>query len=161
MSQSMSTIYNYFRNLYPKTNTSQQMNLNSFQLISKLPTDPHYNKITFIPTIHKTYDIPQAGKYFNKQIGCADDMVYHTSQEFYSNNLVEYQALGFKDRLKQAMMQSSVNMTAGNAKYIIFTCSTLGLKYNNPIIGVFENTHPNADPNIRLEYEIYNTINNK
>ena len=41
MYTSMSTIYNHFRNLYPKTNTSQQMNFDSFQLISKLPNDPH------------------------------------------------------------------------------------------------------------------------
>jgi hypothetical protein len=88
-------------------------------------------------------------------------MVYHAMQEFYSKNAVEYIALGFKDRLQQAMMQASANMTAGNAKYIIFTSNGLGYKYNNPVIGVFENTHPNANPNIRLEYEINNTINNK
>ena len=35
MSKSMSTIYNHFRDLYPKTNTSQQINFDSFQLISK------------------------------------------------------------------------------------------------------------------------------
>jgi len=66
-------------------------------------------------------------------------------------------ALGFSDRLKGVMMQSSNNPLCAKAKYIIFTCNSLGVKYGDSIIGVFENEHPYVDPNMRIEYEIYTT----
>lgn len=59
------------------------------------------------------------------------------------------------------MMQASSNPMSAKAKYIVFTSNGLGYKYNNPIIGVFENIHHDADPNMRIEYEIYNTVNSK
>lgn len=68
---------------------------------------------------------------------------------------MEYRALGFSERLKEVMMQSAKNPLCAKAKYIVFTCNGLGYKYGNSIIGVFENDHPDADPNMRIEYEIY------
>jgi hypothetical protein len=56
------------------------------------------------------------------------------------------------------MMQSAKNPLSAKAKYIVFTCNLLGIKYGNPIIGVFENIHKDADPNVRIEYEIYNFV---
>ena len=56
------------------------------------------------------------------------------------------------------MMQASMNPLAAKAKYIIFICNGLGGKYNNSIIGVFENFHTDVDPNMRIEYELYNTV---
>jgi len=156
----MLTFYNIFKSL--KINShSPQMNFDSFQLISKLPLAPYYNESKFIPIIHKTEDIPQNPLYFSKQIGCADDMVYQATREFNdekNKNLVEYRALGFQDRFKEMIMQASSNPLCEKAKYIVFTCNSLGSKYNNPIIGIFENTHPNADKNMRIEYELYTTV---
>ena len=158
----MQTSYNIFNSVFTKPNiNTQKYDFSRFDLISKLPNAPYYNTINFIPTIHKTQDIPQSGLYFNKKVGCADDMVYHTSQEFNSSenikNSVEYKALGFRDRLHEVMMQSAKNPLSAKAKYIIFTCNLLGVKYGNSTIGVFENEHPDADPNMRIEYEIYTT----
>lgn len=162
MSQYMQTSYNIFRSIFNKPNiNTQKYDFSRFDLISKLPNAPYYNTINFIPTIHKTQDIPQNGLYFNKKVGCADDMVYHTSQEFNSKdnfkNCAEYHALGFKERLHEVMMQSAKNPLSAKAKYIVFTCNGLGYKYGNSTIGVFENEHPDADPNMRIEYEIYTT----
>jgi hypothetical protein len=137
------------------------MNFNSFQLMSKLPYTPYYNENKFIPIIHKTTDIPQTAIYFNKKIECADDMIYHATCEFNNEsnkNLVEYRALGFRDRFKESIIQSSSNPLCKKAKYIVYTCNALDRKYNNPIIGIFENTNPNANSNIRIEYEIYTTF---
>jgi hypothetical protein len=163
MSQYMQTSYNIFRSVFNKPNiNTQTYDFSRFDLISKLPNAPYYNTINFIPTIHKTPEAPQSGLYFNKKIGCADDMVYHTSQEFNSSenikNSVEYKALGFSDRLQEVMMQSAKNPLCAKAKYIVFTSNLLGAKYGNSIIGVFENEHANIDPNMRIEYEIYTTV---
>jgi hypothetical protein len=49
MSKSMSTVYNYFCDLYPKKNMSvKNYDIDSFTLISKLPSFSYYNEITFI-----------------------------------------------------------------------------------------------------------------
>ena len=160
----MQTSYNIFKSVFNKPQFNKQQStvpdFSRFDLISKLPFAPYYNEYKFITTIHKTSDIPQKGLYFNKKIGCADDMVYQTSQEYNNKNRVEYKALGFENRLQNAMMQASANPISAKAKFIIFTCNGLEFKYNNPIIGVFENTHPDVDPNMRIEYEIYHTIDN-
>jgi hypothetical protein len=160
MSTLMSTSFHMYRSLFNKKQNTN-LDFSKFDLISKLPSAPYYNQYKFIPIIHKTNDIPQSGLYFNKQIGCADDMVYQTLQEFNHHDnkyIAEYKALGFGDRLKQVMMNSAQNVLSAKAKYIIFTCNSLGVKYGNPIIGIFENTHKDADPNIRIEYEIYNVV---
>ena len=166
MSTIMSTSFHMLRSLFNKSQNNiptqnQQLDFSKFDLISKLPSAPYYNEYKFIPIIHKTNNIPQSGLYFNKQIGCADDMVYQTSQEFNrldNKNLAEYTALDFKNRLHQVMMQSAHNPLSAKAKYIVFTCNLLGIKYGNPTIGVFENIHKDADPNVRIEYEIYNVV---
>ena len=161
MSQYMQTSYNMLKSLFHKSQTSTQYDFSSFDLISKLPNAPYYNTMKFIPIIHKTQDIPQPGLYFNKTIGCADDITYHTTQEFNNSDnghRVEYRALGFSDRLQEVMMQSAKNPLCAKAKYIIFTSNGLGYKYNNSTIGVFENEHRDADPNMRIEYEIYNEV---
>ena len=155
----MQTVYNIIKSL-TKSHTPE-MNFDSFQLISKLPLVPYYNQTKFIPIIHKTDDIPKEGLYFNKEISCADDMVYHAINEFNdirNKNIVEYKALGFNDRFKEVLMQASQNLLCEKAGYIIFTCNTLGGKYNNPILGIYKNNHPNADKNMKIEYEIYTTI---
>lgn len=166
MSTYMPMSFNIFKSIFSKSSKSPEtkFDFSKFDLISKLPSAPYYNEYKFITTIHKTSDIPQPGIYFNKQVGCADDITYHTTQEFnntHNKNRVEYKALGFENRLQNAMMQASSNPISAKAKYIVFTCNGLGYKYNNPIIGVFENTHVDADPNMRIEYEIYNTVNNQ
>lgn len=129
----MQTSYNIFKSIFHKSQsrTTQTMtpDFSKFDLISKLPYAPYYNEYKFIPIIHKTSEIPQSGLYFNKEIYCADDMVYHTTREFNdqdNKNIVEYRALGFLDRLNQVMMQASMNPLAAKAKYIIFTCNVLG-----------------------------------
>ena len=157
----MPVSFNIFKSIFSKPRENK-FDFSKFDLISKLPSAPYYNEYKFVTTIHKTPDVPQTGLYFNKEIGCADDMVFHTSQEFNaSNNRVEYKALGFENRLQNAMMQASANPMSAKAKYIIFTANGLGYKYNNPVIGVFENTHPDVDPNMRIEYEIYKTVSEK
>lgn len=154
--------FNIFKSVFSKPHENK-LDFSRFDLISKLPYAPYYNEYKFITTIHKTSDIQQSGLYFNKKIGCADDMVYQTSQEFNNNNKndVEYRALGFRNHLQNAMMQASANPLSAKAKFIVFTCNGLGHKYNNPIIGVFENTHSDVDQNMRIEYEIFNTLNNQ
>lgn len=161
-----------FRNIFKQSRQFQMNKLNklnnldykSFNLISKLPFAPYYKEHTFIPTFHHSSKPPQNALYFKKNIGCADDIVYQTTKEFNdvnNKNLIEYRALGFKDRLHQAMMTSSRNPQCGNAKYIIFTCNSLLVKYGNSIIGILENEHPNADLELIMEYEIYNTVENE
>ena len=78
-----------------------------------------------------------------------------------NKNLIQYRALGFTNRLQQAMMASARNPYSENAKNIIFTCNALGGKYGNSIIGILENEHPSADNELTIEYEIYNTVENK
>ena len=123
----MLTTYHIFRSISQQLNTNTSaFNFNSFDLISKLPQAPYYNEYKFIPIIHKTTDIPQSGKYFNKEIGCADDIVYHSTREFNdvdNTNIVEYKALGFRDRLQNAMMDASRNILCAKSKYIVFTCN--------------------------------------
>jgi hypothetical protein len=156
----MQTFYNIFKSINLKSH-APQMNFDSFQLISKLPLAPYYNQTKFIPIIHKTQDVPQNPLYFSKQIGCADDMVYQATKEFNDMNninIAEYKALGFHDRLQEVIMQASQNPLCEKAKYIIFTCNSFGYKYNNSILGIYENIHPNADNNLRIEYEIYTTV---
>ncbi len=147
-----------------KTARASLPDFDSFQLISKLPNDPIYNKYSFIPTIIKNSPPPSKGHYFTKQIECADDIVYVTTKEFNSNdnkNIVEYQALGFSDRLKNVMMAIARNPLCAKAKYISITSNLLGHKYENNVIGLLENNHPDADPNLQIEYEIYNTVGHK
>ena len=127
-----------------------------FDLISKLPDQPCYNKINFVPKIQPHQrDQPRSGLYFNKTVSCADDMAFYASQEPYSkSSSTEYLALGFKDSLQQAMMQAAKNPLASKAKYITFTCNLLGHKYGNPTIGVLTNEHPEADDAINIEYNL-------
>lgn len=148
--------------------------INSFQLISKLPYDRYYNQyydqrpIKFIPIINITQSINpkprKQGYYFNEQISCADDIVYITLKEFNEGdnkkmqNQMEYRALGFHTRLQQVMMASARNPISANAKWISFTCNGLGAKYGNNVIGMLENLHPEANPNMQVEFDIYNTV---
>jgi hypothetical protein len=135
-------------------------NLAKFQLISKTPFLSCYKEYSFIPILHDTDKVPEKPLYFQKEIGCADDMVYHTVREMNAKdnkNLIEYRALGFQNRLEQVMMTAARNPMSENAKYIIFTCNALGAKYKNRVIGVFENVYENADPKLTIEYEIYRT----
>ncbi len=169
MTRYLNTTYDMFCNIFKPSRQSQLNKLNnfdynSFQLISRLPYAPYYKEHTFIPTIHHDSNPPKNGLYFKKNIGCADDIVYQTTKEFNNvnnKNLIEYRALGFKDRLEQVMMSCARNPLCAEAKYIIFTCNALGFKYGNSIIGILENEHPNADLGLTIEYEIYNTIENK
>ena len=150
------------RSLFGRTQstTKPALDLDSFQLISKLPDDPFYNQIPekFIPTLIKNNPAPSNGLYFTNQIGCADDIVLLAIREQNGKNQVEYRALGFKNRLMQLMMEASRNPICAKAKWISFNCNLLGLKYGNSVIGLLENVHPDADPNLQIEYEIYNTV---
>jgi hypothetical protein len=163
MSHTMAVSYNIFKNIFNKSkNTQDKQEINQedkmdkFALISKLPLSPEYNQYKFTPIIHMTDKKPEKGIYFNEEIGCADDIVFYTSREFNkpSNNLAEYIALNINEILENSMMQSSRNLLASKAKYIIFTSNILGYKKNKSIIGVFENKHNDLDENMRLEYEI-------
>jgi len=157
--------FEILRSLFRRASTSiPKLDMDSFRLISKLPYDPFYNQIQFIPTLIKNNQPPSNGLYFTKQIGCADDIVLVATKEFNSNdnrNLVEYRALGFRDRLQEVMMTAARNPVCAKAKWISFNCNALGVKYGNCVIGLLENVHPDADPNLQIEYEIYNTINRK
>ena len=85
-------------------------------------------------------------------------------KEFYSDNnpnLVEYLALGFYERLQQVIMEAARNPVCAKAKWISINSNLLGAKYGNSVIGLLENVHPDADPNLQVEYEIYNTVNAK
>jgi hypothetical protein len=135
-----------------------------FHLISKLPNDPYYNKIKFIPTLIKNNQTPNNGRYFTKQIGCVDDIIVVCLKEFNDDNntnRVEYRALGFNERLQQVMMEAARNPICAKAKWISINSNLLGVKYGNSVIGLLENIHPDADPNLQVEYEIYNTVNAK
>ena len=90
----MQTTYNIFKSIFSKSRNTctTTPDFSKFDIISKLPYAPYYNEYKFIPTIHKTSEIPQSGLYFNKEIYCADDMVYHTTREFNdlkNKNIVE------------------------------------------------------------------------
>ena len=169
MTRYLSSTYDIFCNTFKQSREFQNNKLNnldykSFNLISKLPYALYYQEHTFIPTFHYDSKQPQNALYFQKNIGCADDIVYHCFKEFndqFNKNLIEYRALGFKDRLHQIMMKSAINPQCANAKYIIFTCNALKFKYGNSIIGILENEHPNANLGLTIEYEIYNTVENK
>ena len=129
-----------------------------------MPYDPYYNRIKFIPTLIKNNKPPSNGHYFTKQIGCADDIVVVCLNEFkdFNNpNIVEYQALGFKHRLQQVIMEAARNPVCAKAKWISINSNLLGAKYGNNVIGLLENIHPDADTNLQVEYEIYNTVNGK
>ena len=65
----MSSLYNYVRSTLNHSKNSPRFE--TFDLISKLPSAPYYNYYKFIPTIHKTEEKPEDGKYFNHSIGCA------------------------------------------------------------------------------------------
>jgi len=117
-----------------------------------LPHDPYYNQIKFIPTLIKNNQPPSNGRYFTKQIGCADDI---------NLNHGEYRALGFNERLQQVLMESARNPVCAKAKWISINSNLLGAKYGNSVIGLLENIHLDADPNLQVEYEIYNTVNGK
>jgi len=156
--------FEILRSLFRRASTSTpKLDMDSFRLISKLPYDPFYNQIQFIPTLIKNNLPPSNGLYFTKQIGCADDIVLVTTKEFNSDNknLVEYRALGFRDRLQEVMMTAARNPVCAKAKWISFNCNALGVKYGNCVIGLLENVHPDADPNLQIEYEIYNTVTGK
>jgi hypothetical protein len=147
------------------TSTPVKLDMDSFQLISKLPYAPMYNHIQFIPTLIKNNPPPSNGNglYFTKQIESADDIVLVAIKEFNNENrnLVEYRALGFHDRLREVMMTAARNPVCAKTKWISFNCNALGSKYGNNIIGLLENVHPDADPNLQVEYEIYNTVDGK
>ena len=151
----MSSIYNYIKSSFNASRNKPDFS--SFQLISKLPLDPCYNFYKFIPTLHKTDEKPVNGKYFNHTIGCADDIVYYASKECYKN-AAEFKALGINERIKSSMMQAAENLVTTKAKYIIISSVGIGQKYGNPNIAVFENEHENADPSLRIEYQIENYI---
>ena len=158
----MSSLYNYVRStLSNKVSSNGLPDFSSFHLISKLPSAPYYNNYKFIPTLHKTQEKPEEGKYFNHTIGCADDLVYYATKECDNDkNAAEFRALGINDRIKSALMQASSNLVTARAKYIVISSYTLGHKYSNPNIATFVNEHPNADPSLRIEYQIENYINN-
>lgn len=154
----MSSLYNYIKATLPirGSNVSNKLpDFKSFHLISKLPSDPYYNSYKFIPTIHRTEEKPEEGKYFNDTIGCADDLVYHSLRGC-ENNAAEFIALGINIRIKSALMQASSNLVTARAKYIVISSACLGFKYSNPNIATFVNEHPNADPSLRIEYQIEN-----
>lgn len=163
----MQTTYDLFKSLFinrpwqsKNTIGQKQLDFSTFTLISKLPYSQEYREYEFIPTIHRTDLPPHDALYFRAEIGCADDIVYQTSKEFNSVLIrtTEYKALGFRERLQSAMMSVARNPLSATAKHIIFTNNVLGTKHGNPIIGIFENTHPNANSNVTIEYEIYNTV---
>ena len=151
----MSSVYNYIKSSL--SNSKSRLDLSSFQLISKLPLAPYYNFYKFIPTLHKTEEKPVNGKYFNHTIECADDIVYHASKEC-DKNAAEFKSLGINERIKSSMMQAAANLLTTKAKYIIISSVGIGHKYGNPNIAVFVNEHENADPSLRIEYQIENYI---
>lgn len=158
--------FQFIKSLFGRSlNSSKIMQLSNdvnFQLISKLPFTPHYNSlpIKFVPTMIKNFNIPEQGLYFNYKISCADDIVYFATKELNGGkNSLEYRALGFKERFGQLMMDVAKNPITAKAKYIIFTSVAIGAKYGNAHIGVLENENPDADPNLTIEYDIYNTVN--
>lgn len=154
---SLSTVP-FLKNIFGGLSKTKPINFENFDLISKIPLDPHYNQTNFFQDVY-LYKSKPTGLYFNKEIECADDIVYNASQISYEKNAVEYRAMGFADRLKEAIMQSSLNPSSKFAKYIIFTTAAMQLKYGNPIIGVLVNNHKDADPNVTLEYDIYREKN--
>ena len=91
----MSSLYNYVRStLSNKVSSNGLPDFSSFHLISKLPSAPYYNNYKFIPTLHKTEEKPEEGKYFNHTIGCADDLVYFATKECDNDkNAAEFRAL--------------------------------------------------------------------
>ena len=151
----MSSVYNYIRS---SLNASKQLpDFASFHLISKMPSLPDYNLYRFIPTLHKTEEKPQEGLHFNHKIGCADDITYFGVIDC-EKQAAEYRALGINERIKSAIMQASSNLVTAKAKYIVISSVGLGYKYGNPNVFVFENEHSDADPNLRIEYQIENYI---
>ena len=153
----MSSLYNYVRSSLNHSKISPRFE--AFDLISKVPSAPYYNNYKFIPTIHKTEEKPEDGKYFNHTIGCADDLVYFATKECHKN-AAEFKALGIDERIKSSMMQAASNLVTAKAKYIVISSAGLGFKYGNPNIATFVNEHENADPTLRIEYQIENYINN-
>jgi len=152
----MSSIYNYIKSILNSSKIrTNVLDFSSFQLLSKLPLDPYYNFYKFIPTLHKTDEKPENGKYFNHTIGCADDLVYYASKECYENG-AEFKALGINERIKSSIMQAASNIIISKAKYIIISSVGIGQKYGNPNIAVFVNEHETADPLLRIEYQIEN-----
>jgi hypothetical protein len=149
--------------------STYKIDIASFQLISKVPNDPFFHKLPlrFIPNLIENSSPPTKGYYFTEQIGCADDIVVIALKEFNSDagaklkNQVEYRALGFSQRLQQVMMEAACNPICAKAKWISFTCNALGVKNGNKVIGLLENTHPDVDSTLQVEFEIYNTIDSK
>jgi hypothetical protein len=154
----MTSLYNYIKATLPSHGSKVLNDFSSFHLISKLPSAPYYNFYKFVPTIHKTEEKPEEGKYFNHTIGCADDLVFHAIGECYKN-AAEFKALGIDERIKSALMQASSNLVTARAKYIVISSASLGFKDGNPNIATFVNEHENADPSLRIEYQIENYIN--
>ena len=148
----MSSLFNFIKPTIKKIS-----DFTSFHLISTLPRAPFYNVYKFIPTIHKTDEKPEDGKYFNHTIGCADDLVFYAKKEC-AKNLAEFKALGIEQRLESAIMQAACNPVTASAKYIVISSYSLGLKYSNPNIVTFVNEHEDAKPNIRIEYQIENRM---
>lgn len=155
----MTSLYNYIKSTIPsRTKVSNGLpDFSSFHLISKLPLAPYYNSYKFVPTLHKTEEKPEEGKYFNHTIGCADDLVFYATTECYKN-AAEFKALGIDDKIESALMQASSNLVTAKAKYIVISSYALGYKYSNPNIATFVNEHPSADPSLRIEYQIENYI---
>ena len=129
-----------------------------FKLLSKLPLQPEFNQIKFIPTIHKTLEKPEDGYIFNHKIGCADDLVFYASRE--CDNCAELIALDIVNKVKTAIMQASTNLVTSKAKYIMISTFVFENKNKNKNknLIVFENEHKNVDPTFHIEYQIENYI---
>jgi len=134
--------------------------IRDFRCVKLMNGNNLYNFIVNIYRRNENY-IPQKGIFFNKQIGCPDDILYERSEQFYGkhNNMIEYKVFGIDKRLKSAMLLAACNPMCAKAKYIIFSANNCGLgyKYGNSTIGVFENIQKDVDPNLHIEYDLFST----
>lgn len=136
------------KNLLQNPNTFQ-----SFNLIGRLPFRADYNQFKFIPTV-RFNETKYNGHLLNQHIECADDIAYYASRI----QNVDLKAWSLEQRLKSAMMQASANLETAKAKHIIFTDLAYGNKTGNGIIAVLTNNSPTADPQMTIEYSMFNTM---
>ena len=150
-------------NLYNKTNILNITNtkLKSFDLISKVPEDPIYHKIKFIP--HQTYhygnpehDIYIA-RYFNGNVACYDDIVTYATIINNNPKYIELRAYNIMNKLISAMIQSAQYNKVRDAKAIIFTDQSMHYKYGNPTLVTLYNI-ANKNSHIIIEYDLQNII---
>jgi Leucine-rich repeat (LRR) protein len=123
-----------------------------------------YNNLTLFKGIGKFKSLKTLFINNNKIILLEEIEKLVNLKYFYSDNnpnLVEYRALGFNERLQQVIMEAARNPVCARAKWISINSNLLGVKYGNCVIGLLENVHPDVDPNLQVEYEIYNTVNGK